>query len=596
MAKECSFDIVSQGDMNEVRNAVNMAQKEIATRYDFKKSVSSVTLEGEALVLVSDNEGKLAQVVELLEEKLVRRKVPLKALQYGKIEEALGGTVRQRVADDQRHPRREGEGDEQAPAPALQEGQGQIQGDTVRVFSRARTNSRRPWRALRDEDWGIPLQFVELPLRPRSRAAPASSSRRSAAPRTRPTPTRSARRLRAAGHHGVRRGARRRRRRQHLRLHRRRQGGVDRGDPRGRRRPRTRAARASRPSAASSSATATSWPASCPRSTSGAASTRRRCSRRSPRPGGGGRRRRRGRRRRCPCRAGRGPCSAYVKVSDGCDRRCAFCAIPLIKGDYETVPPAEVLARRARGARRRCARARARRPGHLALGAARAGAGSSACSASSPRSSPPRVAAPALPPAGGRRRRASGGACGARRALRRRSLQHASGAVLRRMGRAGDGAAHLAPAGAGPRRAARRRGALDLHRRVPRRDRSRVRGARSPSCARPASPSPASSSTTSRRARPPPACPAPVPRSWRLERAASLGEVIDREADAVLAGLAGQPRRRARRARERRAPTAARSDAAPCRRRTSTAARSCAAPRVRRGDLVRAVVARQPRV
>ena len=59
MAKESSFDVVSKLDLNEVRNAVNMAQKEIATRYDFKKSVSTITLEGDALVLVSDDEGKL---------------------------------------------------------------------------------------------------------------------------------------------------------------------------------------------------------------------------------------------------------------------------------------------------------------------------------------------------------------------------------------------------------------------------------------------------------------------------------------------------------------------------------------------------------
>ena len=73
MAKEASFDVVSRADMNEVRNAVNMAQKEIATRYDFKKSVSRVALEGDHLVLTSDDEGKLRQVVDLLEEKLVRR-------------------------------------------------------------------------------------------------------------------------------------------------------------------------------------------------------------------------------------------------------------------------------------------------------------------------------------------------------------------------------------------------------------------------------------------------------------------------------------------------------------------------------------------
>ena len=98
MAQDFSFDVVSEVDRSEVRNAVNLAQKEIATRYDFKKSVSKVTLEGDDLVLVSDNDGKLRSVVDLLEEKLVRRRVPLKALQYGKVEPALGGTVRQHIA------------------------------------------------------------------------------------------------------------------------------------------------------------------------------------------------------------------------------------------------------------------------------------------------------------------------------------------------------------------------------------------------------------------------------------------------------------------------------------------------------------------
>ena len=93
MAKEFSFDVVSRADINEVRNAVNMAQKEIATRYDFKKSVSAVTLEGDALVLVSDNEGKLKQVVDVLEEKLVRRKVPLKA---APVRQGRGGPRRHR--------------------------------------------------------------------------------------------------------------------------------------------------------------------------------------------------------------------------------------------------------------------------------------------------------------------------------------------------------------------------------------------------------------------------------------------------------------------------------------------------------------------
>jgi cyclic-di-GMP-binding protein len=160
MAKESSFDVVSRADMNEVRNAVNMAQKEIATRYDFKKSVSAVTIEDETLVLVSDDEGKLRQVVDVLEEKLVRRKVPLKALQYGKVEEALGGTVRQRV------PVANGLPDEKAKAinkllrQRFKKVKVQIQGDTVRVFSSSKDELQDAMQALRDEDWGVPLQFV----------------------------------------------------------------------------------------------------------------------------------------------------------------------------------------------------------------------------------------------------------------------------------------------------------------------------------------------------------------------------------------------------------------------------------------------------
>ena len=160
MAKEASFDVVSRADMDEVRNAVNMTQKEISTRYDFKKSVSSVTLEGEALVLVSDDQGKLKQVVEVLEGKLVRRKVPLKALQYGKVEDALGGTVRQRA------PIAQGIPDDKAKAISKYVRQNykkvkvQIQGDTLRVSSSSKDELQAVMAALREEEWGIPLQFV----------------------------------------------------------------------------------------------------------------------------------------------------------------------------------------------------------------------------------------------------------------------------------------------------------------------------------------------------------------------------------------------------------------------------------------------------
>jgi len=160
MAKESSFDVVSRADINEVRNAVNMAQKEIATRYDFKKSVSSVTLDGEALVLISDDDGKLKQVVDVLEEKLVRRKVPLKALQYGKVEEALGGTVRQRVPIAQGIPDDKIKAMNKLLRQRFKKVKSQIQGDSLRVFSASKDELQAAMAALREEDWGVPLQFV----------------------------------------------------------------------------------------------------------------------------------------------------------------------------------------------------------------------------------------------------------------------------------------------------------------------------------------------------------------------------------------------------------------------------------------------------
>ncbi len=160
MAKDHSFDVVSRADLNEVRNAVNMAQKEIATRYDFKKSASTITLEGDALVLTSDNEGKLRQVVDVLEEKLVRRKVPLKAVQYGKVEEALGGTVRQHAPVAQGIPEDKAKAMNRRLRQRLKKVKVQIQGDTVRVFSPSKDELQAAMGLLRDEDWGIPVQFV----------------------------------------------------------------------------------------------------------------------------------------------------------------------------------------------------------------------------------------------------------------------------------------------------------------------------------------------------------------------------------------------------------------------------------------------------
>jgi uncharacterized protein YajQ (UPF0234 family) len=94
---EFSFDIVSKPDMQEVKNALQQVEREIGTRYDFKGSVSEVKQEEEKLILHSDDEYRLAALTDVLQSKLAQRKVDLKFLEYGKIEQATKGTVRQEV-------------------------------------------------------------------------------------------------------------------------------------------------------------------------------------------------------------------------------------------------------------------------------------------------------------------------------------------------------------------------------------------------------------------------------------------------------------------------------------------------------------------
>jgi uncharacterized protein YajQ (UPF0234 family) len=160
VAKESSFDVVSQVDMNEVRNAVQMAQKEIASRFDFKKSISKITLEEHAITLVSDDEGKLKSVIDVLEEKLVRRKVPLKALSYGKLESALGGTVRQTVTLASGIPDEKAKAINKLIRKEFKRVKVTIQGDSLRVFSPSKDELQAVMALLKEEDFGQPLQFV----------------------------------------------------------------------------------------------------------------------------------------------------------------------------------------------------------------------------------------------------------------------------------------------------------------------------------------------------------------------------------------------------------------------------------------------------
>jgi uncharacterized protein YajQ (UPF0234 family) len=155
-----TFDVVSQVDMQEVRNAVDQAQRELATRFDFKGTGSEIELAGHELTLRSATEDRLKAVLQVLEEKLVRRKVSLKALDPGKVEEAAKGTVRQVVK------LKAGIGPDQARAinkfikdHAPKGVTSSAQADQVRVSAKKRDDLQATIALLREQDFGLPLQF-----------------------------------------------------------------------------------------------------------------------------------------------------------------------------------------------------------------------------------------------------------------------------------------------------------------------------------------------------------------------------------------------------------------------------------------------------
>lgn len=154
------FDVVSKVDYQEVRNAVDQAQKEIRQRYDFKGSKSAVELTKEGMALISDDEGKLKSVVDVLETKLVRRGISLKALEYGKIEPASGGTVRQEVklkqGIDKEHAKRITTLIKNSGLKA----QSQVQDEQVRVTAKKIDDLQTIIRMIKEADLGIAVQFV----------------------------------------------------------------------------------------------------------------------------------------------------------------------------------------------------------------------------------------------------------------------------------------------------------------------------------------------------------------------------------------------------------------------------------------------------
>jgi uncharacterized protein YajQ (UPF0234 family) len=158
-----SFDVVSEVDFQEVRNAVDQADREVSTRFDFKNTGSTVELSEKTIELATESDQRLKALTQVLEEKLVKRKVSLKLLSYGAVEEASKGTVRQTVTLNV------GISDEKAreigkyiKGLTLKGVQHQVQGDQLRVSGKKRDDLQKVIAELKDHDFGIPLQFINF--------------------------------------------------------------------------------------------------------------------------------------------------------------------------------------------------------------------------------------------------------------------------------------------------------------------------------------------------------------------------------------------------------------------------------------------------
>lgn len=162
MAKDCSFDVVSEVDMQEVDNAVNQAIKEIGTRYDFRGSKSEISLDGETIKLIGDDEYKLGAVVDVLKGKMVKRNVSIKNLEFGKVEPASGATVRQLVTIKKGISQENAKKVTKAIKDMKIKVQASIQGDQVRVSGKDKDDLQAVIQMLKNLDVPVELQFTNF--------------------------------------------------------------------------------------------------------------------------------------------------------------------------------------------------------------------------------------------------------------------------------------------------------------------------------------------------------------------------------------------------------------------------------------------------
>lgn len=162
MASESSYDIVSKMDMQELTNAIDQTEREIASRFDFKGSKSELKLEKDTLVVLSDDEYKLNAVIDILQSKMIKRGLPIKNLEYGKIEPASLGAVRQRIKLKS--------GIDQENAKKINvlirdsklKVKSQIQGDQIRVTGKSKDDLQQIMQLLRKADLTVDVQFTNF--------------------------------------------------------------------------------------------------------------------------------------------------------------------------------------------------------------------------------------------------------------------------------------------------------------------------------------------------------------------------------------------------------------------------------------------------
>ena len=159
MAKDCSFDVVSEVDMQEIDNVVNQASKELTQRFDFRNSKSSIELEDKAIKVVSDDEFKLGNVIEILQGRAIKRCVSVKSFDYGKIEPSSKGTVKQMITLKSGINKEDSKTIITAIKNSKIKVQAQIQDEKVRVSGKNKADLQQVMSLLKNLDLSTDLQF-----------------------------------------------------------------------------------------------------------------------------------------------------------------------------------------------------------------------------------------------------------------------------------------------------------------------------------------------------------------------------------------------------------------------------------------------------